>query len=51
MRPHSEHTHYLLLLEHFVHEAMLDIDTPRIGALEITDQLLERRGILKRITD
>jgi hypothetical protein len=32
-----------------VHEAMLDVDTPRIGSREISNELLKRRRVLQRI--
>jgi hypothetical protein len=37
------------LLEHLIHEPVMNIDPPRIGAVKITDKLLEGRRILKRI--
>src|SRR5690554_2336120 len=40
--PEPEDLHHSLVLEHLVDQAMLDIDTARIGPGEVTDKLLER---------
>ncbi len=45
MRPHPNHLHHPLCLEHLVNQPMLDIDPPRIGSGKITDELLVGRRI------
>ena len=48
--PHSENTYCLLPGKHFVDQAIVNVDSPRVGACKVTDELLERRWILKRVT-
>src|SRR5690606_11394652 len=50
MRPHSQNTDDTFLVEYFIHQSMLDIDSARIGAREITDQLLVWRRLLQRVS-
>lgn len=39
MRPETKHFHDLIRLEHLINKPVLNVDTARIGAREITDQL------------
>ena len=43
VRPHPEHTNDALLGEDFVNKPMLNVDTPRIRACQITHELLVGR--------
>lgn len=38
------------VLEHLVHEPMLDVGASGVGAIQITDQLLEGRRVLERVS-
>ena len=49
MRPHAQHANGLLLLEHRLHQLTLDVDSPRIGAIQVPNQFLIGWGNLKRI--
>src|SRR5262245_37762984 len=50
MGPHPEDLDRPLRVQHLVDEAMLNVDSPREGALEVADQLFEGRRSLARIT-
>ena len=47
MGPHTKYANRALLLEDFIDQAMLYVDSPRVGALKITDKLFVRWRILK----
>lgn len=49
VRPHAQYTHGALLLEYFVDETVLDVDSARIGSVEVSYELLVGRRILKWI--
>jgi hypothetical protein len=49
IRPHAQHANGLLLLEHRLHQLTLDVDSPRIGAIQVANQFLIGRGNLKRM--
>jgi hypothetical protein len=49
MRPHPENFYGLLRDVNLINEPVLNIDTARIGSLQITDQLFVWRWILKWI--
>ena len=50
MRPHPNDFDGALVLENLVNETVLYVYPPRIRTVQITDQLLERRRVLKRIS-
>ena len=39
MRPHPEHLHDPLLLQHLIDEAVLDVDPARVRARQVPDDL------------
>lgn len=47
--PEPEDLDHPLVLEHLVHQTMLDVDPARTGPCKITDELLERRWLSVRI--
>ena len=49
VRPHSQDTNNSLFAEDFVDHAVLDVNSTRIRPCQISDQLLVRRGGLKRV--
>lgn len=49
MAPHREHTDDSVGFEHFVDQAMLKVDSPRVAAMEISDELLVWRRIAERV--
>jgi hypothetical protein len=49
VRPHAQYTHGALFLEYFVDETALDVDSARIGSVEISYELLAGRRIPKWI--
>jgi len=49
VRPHPDDFDGTLILENLVNETVLYVNSPRIRAVQITDQFLERRRVLKRI--
>src|SRR3954465_182411 len=49
MRPHPNHFHDALAAEDLIDEAMVDVDSPREGSVEIAEELLEGRRRLEGI--
>jgi hypothetical protein len=47
--PPPEDTNCPLLPEDLVHQPVLDVDAAQVRSIKITDKLLERRGIPKRV--
>ena len=47
--PHAQHPNSSFLGEDFIDEAMLDIDAPRIGPGQISDQFFVGGRVLERI--
>ena len=49
MGPHPKDQYILTFFIHFVNQAVLNINSSRIKALQVTFQTFKRRVILKRI--
>ena len=49
VRPHAEHLHGPLATQDLVDQSVLDVDPPRIGAAQVSDQLLEGWRGLQRV--
>nr|DAN29230.1 MAG TPA: hypothetical protein [Caudoviricetes sp.] len=49
MRPHTDNLNGLLFFQNLIHQTMLNIEPPRICALQAAAQFLIRWRILKRI--
>lgn len=47
--PHAEHAHDPLFGENFVHETIVNVDSPRVGTGQIAYEFLERRRIAQGI--
>ena len=47
--PHAQYTDGPLFGEYLVNQPMLDVDSARVGASKVADQLLKKRGVLKWI--
>lgn len=47
--PHAQDANHFLFGKNFINHAVLNIDTSRVGASKITNQLFEGRRILKRV--
>lgn len=50
MRPHADDLHRFFGWEHLVDEAVLDVDSARVGAGKIADELLKWRRVLKGVS-
>jgi hypothetical protein len=49
MAPHPDHFDHGIGFKHLVNQSMLDVDSPRISAAQVTNQLLVRWRILGRL--
>ena len=49
VRPHSYYFYGARFLEYLVNKAVVYIDSPRVRAVQITDEFLKWRRILKRV--
>jgi hypothetical protein len=49
MRPHSKHLYRSPLNVDLIYKPVLNVDSPRIGATKVANELFERRRILKGI--
>jgi len=47
--PQPKNLHDAFLLKNLIDEAMLYVDAPRVGTFQVADELLERRGVSKRV--
>jgi len=49
MGPHADHFYHMFSFKHLIHKSMLYVNTTGVSPIQVTDQLLIWRWLLKRI--